>query len=98
MFFTEDGISSDNGSCLSPDNYAWDRCMTYAAAGQSLESKHNTLRAEYGDRLRLYIVYSLRDLRDPGVTNLREHYFGAVKNNGTDKGELTAAVRRIMAK
>jgi hypothetical protein len=97
LFVTEDGIASDNGRCLS-DNYGWSRCMTYAAAGQALESKHRDLAARYGERLRLYIVYSIRDERVPGASLEREDYFGTVQHSGADKGELTAAVRRMMAK
>jgi hypothetical protein len=54
--------------------------------------------ARYGERLRLYIVYSIRDERVPGASLEREDYFGALRGSGAAKGELTAAVRRIMAR
>ena len=96
IFITEDGIASDNGRCLS-DNYGWNRCMSYSAAGQALESKYRELTARYGGLLRMYMLYSIRDERAPGSTSEREDYFGMVQNDGGPKGDFTAAIRRVLA-
>jgi hypothetical protein len=37
LFITEWGISSDNGACLE-DNYGFDKCLTYEAAGNLIRS------------------------------------------------------------
>jgi hypothetical protein len=95
VFITEDGIASDNGRCLS-DNYGWNSCMSYSAAGQALESKYRELTARYGGVLRMYMLYSIRDERSPGTTSEREDYFGMVQNGGGPKGDFTAAIRRVL--
>jgi len=45
-------------------------------------------------RLRLFTYFQGHD-QQPSGTGQREHYFGVVRNNGTDKGALTATLRVI---
>jgi hypothetical protein len=96
MWVTEWGLSTDNGRCLS-DNYTWDKCMTYATAGTTLTNTVRDMRTKYGSRLHAVILYSGRDLRAQGVTTEREHYFGALRNDMTDKGAYSTAVRTLLA-
>lgn len=93
---TEWGLSTDNGRCLD-DNYGWDRCMSYGEAASALTGSVAEMRARYGGRIRHFLVYNGRDLRDSGQTGDREHYFGLTKTNEQDKGAFTAAARELMA-
>ncbi|MEA2454345.1 MAG: hypothetical protein QOI45_607 [Thermoleophilaceae bacterium] len=93
---TEYGISSAGGANLS-DNYGWPANLTYAQAADALRSTANEMRGDrqIGRRLRLFLVYSAHDLRDPGATNDREAYFGALRHDLAPKGAYTAEVRRL---
>jgi hypothetical protein len=97
IWITEWGIASDDGRCLS-DNYGWDRCMTYAAAGAALNQSVAAMRARYGARLRAFFVYQGHDLSAPGATADRERYFGALRSDMTDKGAYGAQVRALLAR
>jgi hypothetical protein len=96
IWITEWGLSSDDGRCLS-DNYGWDPCMSYADAATALRESVAQMRAEYGDRLRAFLLYQGRDQLPPGASPEREHYFGALRSDGTPKGEYTDAVRALLA-
>lgn len=95
IWISEDGIASDNGASLSPNNYGWPVNMTYNAAGQGLRDKFTALRnhSRIGPRLAVWTNYQAWDQRTSG-TGQREHYFGAVKQDGTGaKGDMTQSVR-----
>jgi hypothetical protein len=96
IWITEWGLSSDDGRCLS-DNYGWDPCMTYATAASTLTSTAADMRATVGSRLRALLLFQGRDQRSPGVSTNREHYFGALHADMTDKGGYSAAVRSLLA-
>jgi hypothetical protein len=95
IYITEWGVSSDDGRCLS-DNYGWDKCMTYAAAASALHSTVADMRALWGARLRAFFVYQGHDQRPSGATSNREHYFGALRSNLSDKGAYSAEVRSFL--
>jgi hypothetical protein len=96
IWITEWGLASDDGRCLS-DNYGWDRCMTYASAASALHQSVGEMRARYGSRLRAFLVYQGHDLRAPGASADREHYFGALRSDLGDKGAYAAEVRSLLA-
>ena len=95
IWITEWGLSSDDGRCLS-DNYYWNRCMTFAQAATALTTSVADMRARYGARLRALFVYQARDQYRPGYSTNREHYFGALRNDLSDKGPYSAAVRTLL--
>lgn len=96
MWVTEWGLASDNGRCLS-DNYGWDKCMTYATAAGAVTSTVADMRAKYGSRLRSVFLYQGRDQVASGTSTNREHYFGALRGDMTDKGTYSGAVRALLA-
>ncbi len=95
LFATEWGLSTDNGHCLS-DNFGWDKCMSYDNAATTLEGAVTAMRARYGTQLAAIYLYSTSDLRAPGESTDREHYFGAVRSDGSPKGAYTASVKRLL--
>lgn len=96
LYFTEYGLSTDNGRCLD-DNYGWDRCMTYDQAGSALTSTVAAMRARYGSRLAGLYLYQAHDLANPGVTSGREQYFGGLTLGGATKGAYTTAIESALA-
>ena len=96
LWVTEWGLTTDNGRCLS-DNYTWDKCMTYAAAATNLSSTVAGMRARYGTRLAAFFLYQGRDLRATGTSTNREHYFGALRSDLSDKGPYSSVVRSLLA-
>jgi hypothetical protein len=96
IWATEWGLSTDDGRCLS-DNYGWDRCMTYSAAAGALSSSASAMRSTFGSRLRALLLFQGRDQRASGVSTDREHYFGALHSDATDKGAYSTAVRTLLA-
>jgi hypothetical protein len=96
IWITEWGLSSDDGRCLT-DNYGWDKCMTYASAASAVSSSAADMRAAFGSRLRALLLFQGRDQRASGVSTNREHYFGALHSDMTDKGAYSAAVRALLA-
>jgi hypothetical protein len=88
-------VASDNGRCLS-DNYGWDKCMTYAAAASALHSTVADMRSLYGARMHAFFVYQGHDQRVTGASSEREHYFGALRNDQSDKGAYSAEVRSLL--
>jgi hypothetical protein len=96
LWVTEWGLATDNGRCLS-DNYTWDKCMTYAAAATNLSSTVADMEARYGTKLAAFFLYQGRDLAATGASTDREHYFGALRSDLSDKGPYTAVVRSLLA-
>lgn len=96
LWFTEWGLASDGGACLS-DNFGWDPCMSFAEAAQALNSTIAEMGERYGDRLRSIYLYHAHDLRDPGATDDREAYFGALRLDKSRKGAYTTAVENLLA-
>jgi hypothetical protein len=93
FYVTEWGISSDNGTSLS-DNYDWPVDLTYDRAGALLTTAIDRMAAQ-PDRVRQVLLYQLGDQRDPRENTNREHYFGLLRHDGSDKGGYTAAVRAL---
>jgi hypothetical protein len=96
IWITEAGLSTDDGRCLS-DNYYWDKCMTFAQAATALTTTVADMRARYGARLRAFFVYQARDQYRSGYSTNREHYFGALRNDLSEKGPYSRAVRELLA-
>jgi hypothetical protein len=96
LWITEWGLATDNGRCLS-DNYTWDRCMTYAAAAANLSSTVADMKALYGPRLAAFFLDQGRDLGSTGTSTNREHYFGALRSDLSDKGPYSSVVRSLLA-
>ena len=96
VFVTEWGVASANGACLQPDNYGWDRCMDFDRAALTLLRVADDIEERLGDRLGGFYIYNARDLAPPGVSDNREHYFGAVGFGGRSKGAYTDAARALL--
>jgi hypothetical protein len=96
MWVTEWGLASDGGRCLN-DNYGWNRCMGYHQAARTLLGVVARMRARYGDRLGVVIVYAVRDGLASGSSHRREGYFGAFHSRGAVKGAYTRALRSLLA-
>ena len=97
LFMTEWGIASDNGRELS-DNYHWPTGISYADAGAAVTREVAAMNARFPGRLATLLWYFIRDHASPGSSTGREDYFGAVKQDSSDKGALTAAIRAAAAK
>jgi Concanavalin A-like lectin/glucanases superfamily len=97
IFMTEWGISTDDGRTLS-DNYDWPTNMTYAQAGEALTRTLADMNARFPGRLATLLWYFVRDHAAPGASSDREDYFGAVREDRSDKGALTAAIRAAAAR
>ena len=96
VYATEFGIATDDGRCLS-DNYGWNPCLSYAAAGAALTGAVSAMKVRYGSRLKEIDLYSARDLSAPSTSSDRESYFGALTTTGTPKGAFTTAVQALLA-
>jgi len=92
IFITEWGLASVNGGQLS-NNYGYATNMTYAQAAATLRSVMARWKAMYGSRIAEVIYYMLTDLKPPGSTTDGEQFFGALKVDGSRKGEYTLEVR-----
>ena len=97
IFITEWGISTDNGRQLD-DNYDWPTGMSYADAGAAVTREIADMNARFPGRLATLLWYFIRDHAAPGASTGREDYFGAVKEDSSDKGGLTAAIRAAAGK
>ena len=71
--------------------------MTYSAAASALSSSASAMRATFGSRMRALLLFQGRDQRGSGVSTDREHYFGALHSDSTDKGAYSTAVRSLLA-
>lgn len=94
MASTEDGIATDNGANLT-DNYGYARNLDYDAAGHEWAAHLTHLLAIPNMTLVLLIYYQGRDQRPHGADAEREHYFGALQQNGQPKGGLTTEIERV---
>jgi hypothetical protein len=92
LYITEWGLATDNGRCLS-DNYSWNKCMSFAQAADALRSSLSRMKSKYGSRLKELYLYQATDQRPSGQTSEREHYFGVLKRDQSDKGAFTAEAR-----
>ena len=97
IFMTEWGIATDNGRSLS-DNYDWPTNMTYQQAGDAVTRELADMNARFPGRLATLLWYFIRDHAAPGSSSDREVYFGAVREDRSDKGALTAAIRAAAAR
>ena len=70
--------------------------MTYAAAASALHSTVADMRALWGARLHAFFLYQAHDQRASGATSEREHYFGALRSDLSDKGAYSAEVRSFL--
>ncbi|HSJ74142.1 MAG TPA: LamG domain-containing protein, partial [Miltoncostaeaceae bacterium] len=97
IFMTEWGIATDDGRTLS-DNYDWPTNMTYQQAGDAVTRELAAMNARFPGRLATLLWYFVRDHAAPGASSDREDYFGAVREDRSDKGALTAAIRAAAAR
>ena len=108
---TEWGLSTDNGATVyqsgQPNNYGWPANQTYAQAGTALTQTVTAMlaRPNLGSRLRHFMYYAAHDLTAPGgkrctanavAVACREDFFGALKNDLTDKVGISGPVRTVM--
>ena len=92
IFITEWGLATVDGRTLS-NNYGYPTNMTYAEAAATLRSVMARWQSAYGSRIAQVIYYMLTDLEPPGSTNEGEQFFGALKVDGSRKGQYTREVR-----
>jgi hypothetical protein len=92
---TEWGLATDDGRQLN-DNYGWPTAMTYQQAAQAVNTTVARMlaTAPLASRLRIFTYFQGHDQK-PSGTGEREHYFGVLRNDGSDKGPLTAALRAV---
>jgi hypothetical protein len=93
---TEWGLSTDNGVCVY-ENYGLNPCMTYAEAAEALRKGLTELKSLIGSRLRLFLLYQVRDQQPAGASNDREAYFGLLQMEDQPKGAFTTAVQELLA-
>ncbi|MGE0028957.1 MAG: LamG domain-containing protein [Thermoleophilia bacterium] len=96
IMITEWGLATDDGRTLS-DNYGWNRAMTYAEAAVVADQALAGYVGDpgFGSRLKLFVYYAAHDQRPSGSTNEREHYFGAFRSDGAEKGALTTKLKAL---
>ena len=85
IFATEYGISTDDGRTLS-DNYEWPTNMTYQQAADAILRDVPAMNARFPGRMAVLLWYFIRDHAAPGASSDREDYFGAIKEDRSDKG------------
>ena len=56
------------------------------------------MNARFPGRLATLLWYFVRDHAAPGASSEREDYFGALREDRSDKGALTAAIRAAAAR
>lgn len=95
IWVTEYGIASDNGPCLKPGNDGWDACISYSAAADALASAILGMRDETEGRVVAAFVFQGRDQRAHGLSDQQEHYFGALRHDGSRKGPYSDTVRKL---
>jgi hypothetical protein len=71
--------------------------MTFTEAADALSSTVAGMRAHVGGRLRGFFLFQGRDQRASGSSTNREHYFGGLRADQTDKPFYSAAVRSLLA-
>ncbi len=93
---TEWGISTDNGQCVT-ENFGWNKCMTYQEAGEALTRSVREMHEMLGSRFGMFLLYKDRDQQQPGATDEREAYFGALGEELQPKGPFTTATEEVLA-
>lgn len=93
---TEWGLSTDNGVCVN-ENYGFNPCMTYAQAAEQLKSSIAEIKTLAGSRLRMFMLYQVRDQQVAGASNEREAYFGLLQHEDQPKGAFTTAAQELLA-
>jgi hypothetical protein len=93
---TEWGISTDAGHCVY-ENYGFNPCMSYGEAAEQLKRSVAEIKSWAGKRLRLFLVYQIRDQQSSGATNDREAYFGLLQHEDQPKGAYTTAAQELLA-
>jgi len=105
---TEWGIASDNGGKVyqggREDNYGYGTALTYQQCADLILPAVNAMRNDpnIGFRIRHWLWYRAHDTQPPGRSNnpgvdSREIYFGALKSDNTEKGNIGARIRDVMA-
>lgn len=92
IYGTEWGTTSDNGRVLSDG-----KAYNYEGAGQIIAHHSAALREKAKGRLAQLLYYQSHDQAASGSTNNREAFFGAVKADGSAKGQMTTAVQAFLA-
>jgi hypothetical protein len=95
IFVTEYGIASDDGSNLT-DNYGWPTNLTYAQTAGALQGVIDGMLARYPNLVQI-MLYENCDIQASGATNDREAYFGALRYDGSNKGQLTSTIHTELA-
>ncbi|HLL91753.1 MAG TPA: hypothetical protein VK252_02345 [Solirubrobacteraceae bacterium] len=93
---TEWGVATDNGRCLN-DNYGLNKCMSYNEAASTVTNTVSEMRKMLGNRLHMFLLYSVRDQAPTGTSGEREAYFGALQKELQPKGAYTTAVQALLA-
>jgi hypothetical protein len=93
---TEWGISTDAGHCVY-ENYGFNPCMSYQEAAEQLKRSVAEIKTLGGSRLRLFILYQIRDQQLVGASSDREAYFGLLQNGLQPKGAYTTAAQELLA-
>lgn len=96
IYVTEWGIASGDGKRLD-DNYGFPLDMTYKQASEILRDTVAEWRRLFRTALAQVIIYQDYETHQGGESSDREHYFGALRPNGGDKGAYTAEVRWQLA-
>ena len=95
VYITEWGLSSDNGRELS-DNYGYPRNMTFTDAAITLREAMARWLEEFDDQIAEVILYQDYERRASGASTDREHYFGLLRIDGSEKGAYTAEARALI--
>lgn len=93
---TEWGLSTDAGHCVS-ENYGFNPCMTYEEAAEQLKKSVAEIKTLAGRRLRLFLLYQIRDQQLLGVSTDREAYFGLLQHELQPKGAYTTAAQELLS-
>ncbi len=93
---TEWGLSTDNGVCVA-ENYGYNPCMTYAEAAEQLKRSVAEIKTIAGSRLRMFMLYQVRDQQVAGASNEREAFFGLLQHEDQSKGAYTTAAQELLA-
>ena len=79
------------------ENYGFNPCMSYAEAAEQLKRSVAEIKSLAGSRLRLFLLYQVRDQQTTGATNDREAYFGLLQHEDQPKGAFTTAAQELLA-
>ena len=93
---TEWGLSTDNGVCVA-ENYGYNPCMSYTEAAEQLKRSVTEIKTIVGSRLRMFLLYQVRDQQTAGASNEREAFFGLLQHEDQPKGAYTTAAQELLA-